>query len=924
MKFRYFLSAFSLVFLISFSTQAQVTAIRGVIKSAQQEPIEGAVVTVLSTTLTVLTDANGAYELNNVEPGNLQLEITADKFDTMRYEVIVVAGSVSTADVVLARSEELSGSKDAIPTISLADDDFRESSQNISGVLSASRDIFVSAASYTFGPARFRIRGYDNDNFLTLMNGAPMTDLTSGQSMFYLWGGLNDVTRNRENSTGLAPSTFSYGALGGAYSISSKAANQRKQIQASYSLSNRSYDNRAMITWGSGLLKGGWSVAASMSRRWADEGFTAGTFYDATGYYFSVEKLAGTKHSLSATVMGSPVKRGKSAPSVQEMYNLAGSNFYNPAWGYQNGEKRNASVQNSHQPLTVLQHIWNINKTSNLNTSLSLVAGKNKNSALDWYNAPDPRPDFYRNLPSYITDPVAAAQAAALLASSEAARQINWDALYQANYNSFETITDANGIKGNNVSGKRAHYILENRIADTKQFTLSSVYNKAISDNVSLTAGFSEQNQNTNYYKEVKDLLGADFYVDLNQYAEQDFPDDPSALQNDLNNPNRILKEGDKFGYDYEAHMNRAAGWAQLQLKYSRMDYFAALELSQTSFFRTGNVRNGLFPTNSYGDSEKQSFFNYALKGGATYKLDGRNFVLANLSYLTRAPWFENSFVSVRTRNQVVDGLTDEKIFNLEGGYLLKSPRLKLKAIGYYTQFNDATSTISFYHGDFRTFVNYALTNIDKKHTGVELAAEYPVYKGLTLSAVIAAGQYTYTSRPLATTTADNSATVLAQNEVIYIENYRVAGTPQTAYTMGINYRSAKFWFVNLNFNYFDNTYIEFNPTRRTINAVDLVEPGSTAWNNILDQQKTDGQFTLDFFGGKSWKLNNHMKGLKKNTFIVLNAGVSNITNNKDFITGGYEQLRFDFETKNPEKFAPKYFYMYGTTYFINLTLRMN
>ncbi len=63
---------------------------------------------------------------------------------------------------------------------------------------------------------------------------------------------------------------------------------------------------------------------------------------------------------------------------------------------------------------------------------------------------------------------------------------------------------------------------------------------------------------------------------------------------------------------------------------------------------------------------------------------------------------------------------------------------------------------------------------------------------------------------------------------------------------------------------------------------------------------------------------------MKRNNFLLLNVGVSNILNNKDQITGGYEQLRYDYVERNPDSFKPKYFYAFGTTYFVNLILRMN
>lgn len=58
--------------------------------------------------------------------------------------------------------------------------------------------------------------------------------------------------------------------------------------------------------------------------------------------------------------------------------------------------------------------------------------------------------------------------------------------------------------------------------------------------------------------------------------------------------------------------------------------------------------------------------------------------------------------------------------------------------------------------------------------------------------------------------------------------------------------------------------------------------------------------------------------------FLVFNAGITNLLNNKKFINGGYEQLRFDYFEKNPDKFATKYFYSYGTTFFVSVTFRLN
>jgi hypothetical protein len=62
---------------------------------------------------------------------------------------------------------------------------------------------------------------------------------------------------------------------------------------------------------------------------------------------------------------------------------------------------------------------------------------------------------------------------------------------------------------------------------------------------------------------------------------------------------------------------------------------------------------------------------------------------------------------------------------------------------------------------------------------------------------------------------------------------------------------------------------------------------------------------------------------MKKSTYLYFNLGVNNITNNKDFITGGFEQLRFDFDDRRVDKFPNRYSYAFGINYFASVTFRM-
>ncbi len=912
--------------VLAFVSQAQTATIKGLVKDDFNNPVAKAIVSINRQTSTTLE--NGAFEITNVPYGNYQIEIQIEGFANYVELVNVNSPLVDLITLTVHHNDLQKNNPDEIPTLTLTDDEVDAGNgQNASSALNASRDAFQQAAIFKFSAARFRIRGYDDENFTTLVNGIPTTDLNNGRTMYQAWSGLNDVLRSRETSIGLGATDYTFGGIGANYNIDTKASSQRKQLQVGYALSNRTYDNRLVATYGTGILKGGWAFALSASRRWAQEGYVAGTYTDDFSYFFSAEKIIG-KHSISLTRLASENINGRSTPTVQELYDLAGTHYYNPNWGYQNGEKRNAVVGRNSQPLTILSHDWSINDNSSLHSSISYQYGKNSFTGLDWYNAADPRPSYYRNLPSFVSndmnDPAGAALVTQLLTETEKQRQIQWDLLYDINRHSFDSIKNANGIAGNTVYGNQAAYVVGENVTENKRFNFNAVYNASLTDHISLDIGVNYQSQESNFYKQLNDLLGADFFVDYNNFSDITSNRDSSLLQNDLNNPNRILQVGDRYSYDYTATIKQYGGWAQGNFKYDNIDFFVAAQLSQSSFQRTGHTLNGVFPDDSYGKSVEKKFSNYGLKGGLTYKLNGRNYIYTNGEYLTRSPWFEDVFVSPRTRNEVAKDLGEQQITSAEGGYLLRTPKVKARVAFFYTQFNNDTRTIRYYNDDFQTFVNYTMTNIDKQHMGTELSFETNLGRGFSVNAAASIGRFLYTSRPLVYVTEDNKDTVLANNEIIYAKNYHVGGGPERAYTIGLDYRAKRFWGFFINLNCFDKTYLEFNPVRRTTSAVDQLDENDPQREAILEQKPFKTQYTVDVSFNKSWRLNDQYKLFKRNTFIILNVGINNVTNNKNLIAGGFEQLRFDFLDKRVDKFAPRLNYGFGTSYFISLTLRLN
>lgn len=885
---------------------------------AQQVKITGKVVDELSSlpvaqvTVTLgdkvtFTGDDGTFVIEVAKSGKLVVVFEKNGFEPYSLPIDLMEGAANVGEIKLrpmsAMSSDL-GLGDITLNSLEGDDD--NNNQSGSGLLNASADVFNSTASYIFGPVFFRARGYDNENQAVYMNGLQVNDIENGRASWSEWGGLNDVTRNKEISNGLGLAPFTFGSLGGSTNIITRASLQRKQTKFSYALSNRTYMHRAMFTYSSGMMNNNWAFTISASRRWGNEGYVEGNFYDANAYFIGVERKLNEKHSLALTIYGSPTRRGQQSASTQEVYDLSGSNVYNSNWGFQNGEKRNSRVKEFHQPVFLLNHYAKVSSKLQWNNGISYTTGRDGGTALNWYNSNDPRPDYYRYLPSYVEeqpdnnyDDFTRQALIDRWRDSVDYRQVNWDKLYYINALAKR-------------SGLSARYIVEDRRNDQDQLNLSSSLKYQAKDNIVVTGGVQGIKYTGYHFKTVSDLMGAEYWLDVDQFAERDFIGDKDRLQNDLNNPNRKVGVGDVFGYNYNMYSTTGVAWAQSELNLDKFDFSAGLSFTHQEYWRKGLMKNGNHPDNSYGVSEKHKFNDLGAKVGATYKITGRHFIEANGMYLSRAPFIRNTFVSPRVRDDVAPGLTSEKILSGEVSYLMRYPGANLRLTAYHTEFKDQVEINSFYHDDYKTFVNHVMTGINKTHQGIEFGAEVKVIGGLSVQGVAALGNYRYTNRPTATVSYDNGSKA-DTTETIYIKNFYVPGA-QTATSLGLKYAGPGFLFINLNANYFDNAYLDFNPERRTESAIKGLGEGDALIEEITQQEKLPSAFTLDASIGKSWRFGDY--------YLNLNFSVSNILDNQDFITGGYEQMRFDFETKNVSKFPSKYYYSYGRTFYLNLGFR--
>ena len=375
-------------------------------------------------------------------------------------------------------------------------------------------------------------------------------------------------------------------------------------------------------------------------------------------------------------------------------------------------------------------------------------------------------------------------------------------------------------------------------------------------------------------------LLGGDYYVDVDKFAQRDFGD-PIMAQNDMDYYNqyghaRAVREGDKFSYNYKAHLRSGGVWATYATRFGGFGMKLGAELGGLSMWREGLWRKGLFPDNSKGKSEKLEYFVYKAKGNFDYVINANHTFELNAVAMQNAPAFQSAFVSPRTRNSVTPGLTTEKVYGIDASYNLRYGDYKLRVSGYYTKVNDRSKVISFYDDVLKTYTNFALSGIDEQYFGLEVAASIPIYNGLSLNGAISWGQYTYTSNPNYVQIADNSAEPL-NSGTVYWKDMRVESTPQTAMNIGLSYRGPHNIYASIDLNYYNNMYLSMNPLYRT-DEVLLPTMTDEQIRELRSQEKFDSAYTLSASIGKNFYI-------QRRYTLGFSLQVNNILNNQNIKT---------------------------------------
>ena len=843
-------------------------------------------------------------------------------------------------------------------------------SQNVT-IISSNQNVYASQVGFTFSPVRFRYRALNQKYNEIYINGASMNDMETGQFRYALVGGLNQQTRGVETTLPFEFNNFAMPGMAGSNNYDFRPSHLATGQRITLSGANRNYTLRAMYTYNSGLRPDGWAFSANVTYRWASMGtsYVDGTFYNALSYFFGAEKKLGNGHALSIVTWGNPTERAAQGAATDEMYWLANSNFYNPNWGYQDGKKRSSRVVNDFAPTLMLTWDWDINEKTKMTTSLTGRYSWYKNTKLNYNGGENPAPDYWKNMPSsnydvWYEDDYWGRTANGyadfeysriFMMDSKANRQINWDRLYYAN-------------QQGNLTGRDAAFYVQAKHNNNFNLTLSSSLKRELSKTTTWNVGLQLAHNTGFHFQTMEDLLGANTFHNINTYALGKYsPADP-RVQYDLNNPNAEVKEGDRFGYDYNLIVRKGQLWTNLRYNKGALHSFVAARLGGVTIQRDGKMRNGMVAEFSYGKSGTAKFLDGGAKAGLAYRIAKGNTVTIGAGFELKAPQAQAAFVSPEMTNDFVDNLKNEKIFSSELGYQFETSWLKANVSGYYNYLTDVSEWQNYFDDIQGAFTYVSMTGIKKAYYGLEWGIKIKLNSAFSIRTIGTISEAKNMNN--SSVRFMNSTEGTYHDDIVYNKNMREASTPLSAYNLTLSY-SAKGWFIDVAGNYYHRIYLGYAPVFRYGTAL---EARQTSWTQfydanhnqpnmgndpskyivtgeqvyytaaqaaqdpsvqegqllpgVLDQEKSKGGFMLDLSIGKSIRL--------KKGQLSINLSLSNVLNNTSLCTGGYEQGRMNFGggldadgnisvgSARLYKFDrnPKKFYAYGINGMLNIGYR--
>ena len=851
-------------------------SITGLVTDADTNPLSGANVVVQGTELGAVADESGFYSIK-LDSGTYTVTVTFIGYSSQSQEVVmgeedvkvdfalaIDAITMSALEVLASRADEKTPV--AYTTVGKEELEFRLGSQDVPMALNTTPSVYATQQGGGAGDARINVRGFNQRNVAVMINGVPQNDMENGWVYWSNWDGVADAAQSIQLQRGLSAVNLATPSIGGTMNIITNPASAEKGGKFKQEGGAGSF-LKSTLNYNTGLMMGDKLALSGTLVRKTGDGIIDATWTDAWAYYMGASFQANNKNRFELYAIGAPQRHGQNlykqniATYSQELagdvdgydteafaagakFETEGGRTFNQNWapvssdykgkqywymygvgglfGGGNQDRYNSGFLNErenffHKPLVNLNHFMTINDKTRLSSVLYWSGGSGGGTGTYGSSFRKPAVDgqkWYRSSPW----------------------GWDWDAAIATNSDRVDTDFHA--------TENRSKGILRNSINRQDTYGLISKLNYEVSDELELQVGLDWRTAGIEHAREVRDLLGGDYYVD---YADDNASD------------GKIVKLGDIIAYHNSTTVDWLGGFVQGNYTKDKLNVYGMGGLSSIKY----SYQDHFTVANEVIKADAISTFQ--VKGGAMYDVDDNVSVFANTGYVQKPPIMDNVIYYDGT---VASDPANEAFISSEAGINFSSDNFAVKVSAYNTDWKDRnlTKSVTTGQGDSGDTDVIFLSGIDQKHQGLEIEGSMKLNDMVRLNGAVSFGNWKFDGDADGNYqeneyNADGQVIGLKSTPYSYaLDGLMVGDMPQTAYVLGAELTPIKGLRLSGIFKMYDNNYSDWSPGAREYDGSDANADREQVWMapayNRLDLH---GSYKLPKIGGLDMSLTGHV-----------------------------------------------------------------
>jgi hypothetical protein len=803
---------FAFVLLFTFSTYAQYFKISGHVESAGTgEPLIGANVYLTGTSWGAATDVDGNYSIS-AEAGTYNISCSFIGYEKVEEE-IEVASDITVnfslkeyhftlnVTVISDRAKERE-TPVAFTNIDKRQMEFNLGSKDVPLVLNTAPSVFATDNGGGAGDARVNVRGFNQRNVGIMINGIPINDMENGWVYWSNWDGLGDATSSIQLQRGLSAVNLATPSIGGTVNIITDPTQHKTGAYFKNEFGSGNFSKQTFFGH-TGLVDGKFAMSIGGIRKIGD-GVVDRAWTDAWAYYMGMAYQVDNRNRLELYAMGAPQQHG------QRRWKLNAANF-----SHELARELGYTEDILDDPLYADQGVLYNSNWSGVNPSYTGMQWQRSywNSSLNQrYN-----PNYISESVNYFHKPLV---------------NLNWYSQFSDVFSLYSTIYYSGGQGGGSgtFGSLRYNFDLKQRVIDydatisrnrlnidttdgtsaslgilrnsvNTQWTLGAISKAYLktSKELTLSFGLDLRTAEIEHYREVRDLLGGDYFVFTN---------------NDFDTPDNYRKMlGDRIDYNNTNTINWLGGYVQGEYTEDKYTFYGTAGLTMIKYDYVDHFRRDTI-TNSELNLVSDWLSGYQLKGGASYRATNDIHLYFNAGYVSQVPIFDQVISDVDAT--FVEDQINQKFLSFELGTNTSwlQNKLNVTANLYFTNWSDRSTDrlVPDLEGNEKLI---RLQGVSSRHMGAEFEVAYQPVRFFRFDAAFSYGIWEYTEDVSGTYIIDFS-TGESENYTFYLKDLKVGDAPQTQLAASVTLLPVPGLQAQLLWRYYDNYYAEFDPFSRT------------------------------------------------------------------------------------------------------------